>query len=105
MLYSKLIFNKNSKIFLTQGEKAEKFFIIISGEVSLLQNKEFTERKSNIFTNCKTYKNGASFGQDALLHNNNQELSALAIKDCYLAYLRKKHFLDILCKANFLFKK
>ena len=71
-----------------------------NGDVSFLNSKEITYRKTSLILNNKIYKSGDSFGQESLIHNTNRELSAFAIKDCYLAFLNKKAFLEILCNEE-----
>lgn len=98
-----LEFHKKSQFIFHFGQKGDKFYVLLKGEVQLLLPKDSTkELTSENMIDIKNLGVGSSFGELALFSNKPRTASILAIEDCDLAVLKKRDFRKILCIEKFL---
>jgi MFS family permease len=69
---------------ITQGEVGDRFYLIESGEVEVIENGSFRRRESA----------GESFGEIALLHDVRRTASVRATRETNLLALDREHFLN-----------
>ena len=102
-----LEFCPKSQFVFHFGEKGERFYVILKGEVSVLLPREVDFPKDDKLgapenmTEIKRLKMGSSFGELALFSNKPRTASIMAVEDCHFAVLRKKDFKKILGTNRF----
>ena len=100
--YVKLEFFQKGEYVFHFGSQGSKFYIIVKGSVGVLVPKFGRNSKSDEFVEVKILKEGASFGEMALITKKTRSASILCKEDCYFAVLDRKYFFEILCNKIFL---
>ena len=83
-------------VITQQGMKGDSFFVIIQGEVAIMQNNRL----------IKTLKNGDIFGEIALMVTGGTRIAtAIAKRDCMLLEVTKQEFFKVLSENLVLAKE
>ena len=86
------------------GQKGDKFYVLLKGEVKVMVPNENFNSQENLqldnMNEIKILNVGSSFGELALFSNKTRTASIFTTENCYLATLKKKDFKRVLCKKN-----
>ena len=93
--FNKENINQGETIF-TQGEDADKLYILNSGELDCWK----TFKKGDPETYIKSYKEGDSFGDLALMYNYKRNYTIKAKTDCVLFSLDRKAYKNIILQTE-----
>lgn len=77
---------KKSEIIFRQGDKSDKFFIVMSGEVDIILSNEI----------ITTYGVGGYFGEKGLFHDENRTATARVRTEARLLSIRKNELLSLI---------
>jgi CRP-like cAMP-binding protein len=83
------------KVFFDQGDKGDKFYVIIDGTVHI------TRKEGDVKTVDKTLEKGSFFGEIALVKEIPRTAKVKAVSDCIVGTLTKEQFFEVMGHSLF----
>jgi ATP-binding cassette, subfamily B, bacterial HlyB/CyaB len=85
---------KAGEFVFHEGDKPDKFYIILSGKVDIIQNIDGSD------TVLRTQKKGEFFGEIALLSKKERSASVKVMEDLHVVTLKKGKFEELVTKSD-----